>query len=223
MKYLATHLSKLERWLGAEQLIHLRDCSLGILYPIPVLNVPGKIYAYNGDFYGAIMGGTGFSSHSDLVAEATQNGKRQDFVFTKIGTLAVANSFSSLWNVGTMPGVGGAPASRPGGAVPTNATVGGFQQTDPAGSDTLHITTGFAQGNTAPNTLLLYDRIFHAAAINHNSSSAQTITGVPTRYATTTSPGNFAFLEVTTVLTSTAFNITMTYTDQAGNAADDEL
>ena len=41
-------------------------------------------------------------------------------------------------------------AARPGGAVPTNATVGSFQQTDPAGSDTLHLTTAFAMGSTAP-------------------------------------------------------------------------
>lgn len=220
MKYRATHLARLERWLGAEQLLQLHQSSLGVRYPIPVLNIPGKVYAHDGDFYGMIAGGTGFSSLSDLISEATVGGKRQDKMFTKIGTLTAINSFASLWNVGAMPGAGGAPASRPGGAVPTNATVGGLQQADPAGSDTLHITTGFSQGSVAPNTLLLYDRLFHAAAINHNSSAAQTITGVPTRYATTTSPGNFAFLEVTTVLTSTPFNITMTYTDQAGNGAE---
>jgi len=104
--------------------------------------------------------------------------------------------------------------------VPDNTTTGGLQQTDPSGGDTLHFTTAFAQGSAGPSTLLLYDRIFHASAINHNTAAAQTITGVPTRYATTTSKGNFCFLEVTTVLTATVFNITLQYTDQDGNAAE---
>lgn len=216
MKYRATHLAQLERWLGSAGLAQLQQSSVGVRYPIPVLNIPGKVFAHDGDFYGMIAGGAGFSSLSDLIDEATTNGKRQDGIFAKIGTLAVNNSYASLWNVGAMPGAGGAPASRPGGAVPTNATVGGLQQIDPAGSDTLHFTTAFAQGSAAPNTLLLYDRLFHAAAINHNTASAQTITGVPTRYLTSDTPphtgaGNFAFLEVTTVLTATVHNLTMQY------------
>lgn len=218
--------------------------------PIAVGNVPGRVYATRGgDFVGPIRGGyfasladyaterakrvlrnaarrqsstlnTGFASLSDLISEATTGGKRQDIWYGKAGTLAVTAAQSSLWNVGSFPAAGGTPAARPGGAVPTNATTGSFVQTDPGGSDTLHLVTMVSQGSASPNTLILYDRTFHAGTINHNTSAAQTVTGVPTRYATTTSPGVFAFLEVTTVLTATAFNITLQYTDQAGAAAE---
>ena len=214
------HAGKVARWFGEAQLDSLVENSRGFYAPIPIANIPGDLFAYDGEIYGAIKGGTGFSSLSDLISEATTGGKRQDIAFYKTGSVTNSGGYADLWNVGSFPAAGGTPAARPGGAVPTNATTGSFQHTDAAGSDTLHLTTAFGMGSTAPNTLLLYDRIFHASAINHNTAAAQTITGVPTRNATTTSPGNFAFLPVTTVLTATAFTITMQYVDQAGNTAE---
>ena len=210
--------SKFARWLGEEILAQIMEASLGLSIPVPVMGLP--VHAYRGRLIPRVGGGTGFASLDDLIAKATTGGKRQDKTFNKTSTLGVITAWSSLWNVGANPGAAGLPAARPGGAVPDNTTTGSMRQTDAAGSDTLHFTTAFSQGSAGPNTLLLYDRIFHAATFNHNTAAAQTITGVPTRYATTTSPGNFAFLEVTTVLTSTAFNITMQYTDQNGDAAE---
>jgi hypothetical protein len=214
-----THAAKLERWLGAESMNSLLDASKGFYHPIPIMNVPGALFAHDGEVYGTIKGG-GFSSLSDLISERTTGGKGQQISFFKVGSLGATAAWADLWNVGSFPTAGGTPAARPGGAVPDNTTAGGLLQADPGGGDTLHFVTGIAGGNNAPNTLLLYDRIFHASAINHNTAAAQTITGVPTRYATTTSPGNFAFLAVTTVLTATAFTITMQYVDNAGNTAE---
>lgn len=162
---------------------------------------------------------TGISSLSDLISEYTA-GKGQDFGFFKNGALAASGGYASLWGVGSQPAAGATPSVRPGGSVPTNATVGSLQQADPGGTDTLHLLTVQSQGNAGPNTLVMYDRTFHASSIQHNTTSAQSITGTPTRYATTTSPGVFAFLEVTTALGATAQNLTMTYTDQDGNAAE---
>lgn len=218
--------------------------------PIAVRGVPGAVYAAKGgDFVGPLKGGgfasladyaterlkrierrvrerqrgkmnAGFSSLSDLISEATTGGKRQDWWYSKAGSLITNTAFGSLWNVGNFPAAGGAPAARPGGAVPTNATTGAIPIVTPAGGDTLHITTMQSQGSTAPNTLILYDRIFHAGSISHTSTSAQSVTGVPTRYTTTASPGTFAFLEVTTTLGGTASNLTFQYTDQAGGSAE---
>ncbi len=218
--------------------------------PLAIAGVPGKVYAAgDGDFVGPLDGGyfgslmdytrdkyrsayrrwakrqastvnMGFTSLSDLISEATTGGKRQDFFFTKTGTGAVAGRHYSLWNLASLPAAGGAPAARPGGAVPTNATTGSFQQVDGAGSDTLHITTVQALGTTGPTSLMLYDRTFHAGSINHATLTAQSITGVPTRYATTTSPGVFAFLEVVTALNAVAHTAVLQYTDQDGNAAE---
>ncbi len=218
--------------------------------PLPLAGTPGSVYATgDGDFCGPIKGGgfgslmdftrdryrrvmrewskrqsasvnTGFSGLSDLISEATTGGKRQYFQFCKTGTNNAANRYLSLWNVGPDPAAGGTPAARPGGAVPDNTTTGGFKQVDPAGSDTLHMVNFGALGTTAPTALMLYDRTFHAGSINHAINTAQSVTGVPTRYATTTSPGVFAFLEVTLALGATGQNVTMTYTDQSGNSAE---
>jgi hypothetical protein len=125
-----------------------------------------------------------------------------------------------LWNVGTTPAAGGTVTARPGGAAPIRTTTGALSQTNAAAGDTLHFTTLYSQASAAPNTLLLYDRIFHAGSIDHTINTAQSITGVPTRYDTTTSPGNFAFLEVTSALGATAQNVTLTYMDQDGNTAE---
>ena len=215
-----THAQRAERWLGAECLSQIIDGSRGLYAAIPILNTPGAVFAYDGEIYGAIQGGTGFSSLSDLISEATTGGKRQDILFNKAGSLTVTAAWSSLWNVGAFPPAGGAPTAIPGGAVPTNATSGSFKQVDAAGSDTLHFTTAYMFGTASPTTLLLYDRIFHAGSVQHNTTGAQAVSGVPTRYATTTSGGNFAFLEVTTVLGATAQTVTMTYVDQDGNTAE---
>jgi hypothetical protein len=218
--YHLTHTQRVENWLGAEGLRQIIDGSKGFYHPIPIANTPGALFAYDGEIYGTIAGGTGFSSLSDLITEATTGGKRQSQVFYKTGTLAVTAAWASLWNVGAYPPAGGAPSAIPGGAVPTNATNGALKQADPGGSDTLHFTTAFAQSSAAPNTLLLYDRIFHASAVQHNTTSAQSVSGTPTRYTSTASKGNFAFLEVTTTLNSTAHNITMNYVDQDGNSTE---
>lgn len=162
----------------------------------------------------------GFTSLSDIITEATTGGKRQAIWFSKAGTVNTSGAIASLWNVGAFPSAGGTPAAIAAGAVPTNSTAGSFAQTNPGGSDTLHITTFKAAAGAAPNYVMLYDRTFHASAVQHNTTSGQTVSGTPSRYATTTSPGVFAFLEVTTSIGVTAQNVTMTYTDQSGNTAE---
>src|SRR5687767_3415895 len=109
--YHLTHSQRIENWLGKDCLQHILDGSKDFYAPIPVANTPGDIFAYKGDLYGTIRGGTGFSSLSDLITEATTGGKRQDMLFSKTSTLSVNNSWGSLWNVGTNPGAGGTPAA----------------------------------------------------------------------------------------------------------------
>jgi hypothetical protein len=178
-----------------------------------------KSLAYDGEIYGTIQGGS-FSSLSDLIDKATTGGKRQDILFHKAGTLAVSNSAASLWNVGTTPAAAGLPTAIPSGTFPTNSTNGSLKQSDATGTNTLHLTTAYAQGSAAPNTLLLYDRLWHGGTVSHTINTAQPVNGSPSRYLGTDSKGNFAFLEVTTLLGATAQNLTMTYVDQDGNSAE---
>lgn len=164
----------------------------------------------------------GFTSLSDLISEATA-GKARDYRFYKTGTTGVAGATNSLWRVGGNPVAGAAASAAPGGTVPTDATTGAYPFVNPTGGDTQHLVRADVIATIGGNTLLLYDRIF-AVAKNMNSTGIEAVTGVPTRYQSTTSGdadyagGNFLFFECGTALAATAHNwTTCTYTDQSGN------
>lgn len=222
--------------------------------PIALMGVPGRVFAARGgDFVGPIEGGQlacaydradeilrrerrlrterfailsrqlgGFSSLSDLIAEATA-GKRREFHWQKAGATGVVGVTNSLWGVGPQPAAGANSAAAPGGTIPTDATTGAMPF-DNVSTDTRHLVAGYVSCEDAGNTLLLYDRLF---GVNKtmNSTATESVTGVPTRYQSTTqgaqdsAEGNFLFVEVGgTALAATAHNWTVClYTDQAGN------
>lgn len=213
-----THTRLVKDLLGEECIEQIVNMSAGIRQPIPIANAPGMLFTYDGDIYGTIMGG-GFDSLSDLIQKSTQ-GNRQDMLFSKAGTLTVNGAWASLWNVGAYPSAGGAPTAISTGSIPTNATNGSFKQANPSGSNTLHITTAFVSSSAAPATLLLYDRLWHGGSVLHTTNVAQPVSGLPNRYTGTASDRNLAFLEVTTLMGATAQNLTMTYVDSSGNAAE---
>lgn len=163
----------------------------------------------------------GFSSLSDLISEATTGGKKQDLFFQKTGVTGVVGNSNTLFRVGTIPAAGSSATTADAGEVPTSATTGALPFTDAASGDTAHFVNGWFISSVAQGTsLLVTDRIF-AVNRNHNSATAQAITGTPTRYQTsTTAPGSFIYGNVTTALGATASNLTLTYVDQAGNTAE---
>jgi hypothetical protein len=91
---------------------------------------------------------------------------------------------------------------------------------------TLRLTGADVTCSVINNSLLLYDRIFGVAK-TMNSTGTEAVTGVPTRYQSTTPTaedyigGNFGFVEVgLTALAATAHNWTVcTYLDQANAAS----
>ena len=221
----STHAHKLERWLGADVVVGLQE-SMRRWYagPIPVIVGHEKLQIHaGGDVTGQISGGS-FSSLGDLIAEASA-GKSRYYAFQKTGPTGVANVSSSLWGVGNIPAAGANASNAPGGDAPTDATTGAFPFTNPTNPDTQHFVRGDVQGSVGQNTLLLYDRIFQVNK-TMNSTATEAVTGVPTRYQSTTggaqdsAEGNFLFVEVGgTVLAATAHNWTVCqYTDQSGNA-----
>lgn len=245
----SVHASRLERWLGAETAEGIARNTRGWYGPpIPIAGIPGRVLVGgDGDFVGRIRGGrfasladlaaeryqrimwswtrrqartlnTGFASLSDLILEATTGGKRQQLSYLKTGVAAPAVTASEfLWKQGTLPAGGADAAAAPGGTIPDNTTTGGLLQADPAGSDTLHLTTWTGVAS-AVGALMLYDYLF---GVNNSLNATNTaVTGVPTRYQTTIAAGSFASLRVTTVLSATATNLTLTYVDQDGNAAE---
>jgi hypothetical protein len=152
----------------------------------------------------------GFTSLSDLIAEAT-TGKRREWHWQKAGSAGVVSGTNSLWGLGAQPAAGANAAAAPGGTVPTDA-LQGAPLIDNVSADTRHIVSAYASASVAGNNLLLYDRIF---AVNKtmNSVANEAVTGVPTRYQSSTATnddyagGNFLFVEVGgTVLAGTAHN-----------------
>lgn len=249
--WMPTHASKLERWLGKDEVEHISRMNKNWYGPpIPISGVPGKVFVTSGgDFVGPIRGGHyanvldykadklnrafkqyvrkapnrlhGFSSLSDLISEATTGGKRQDFWFNKVGTVAASTGQPmSLWPVGVYPPAGGVGGTSGTGVVPTNVTSGAIPFTNPAGGDTLHFTTGFVASTTV-NTLMMYDRLWHMT-YNHATSVSTAVDAAnrPNRYTGTAAAGNFFCGEVTTALSATAHNMTVTYVDENTNAAE---
>jgi hypothetical protein len=166
----------------------------------------------------------GFASVSDALSRASQ-GYSQRMTFNKSGSPGVAGTTNSLWRNGNNPSSGASPASAPGGTVYTSATAGALAFTNPA-SGTNHLVGADVGATVAGMSLLLYDLIF---GVNKtmNSTTTEAVTGVPTRYQSTTTTAadyigdNFCFIQVGgTALAATGHNWTVcTYTDQANAAS----
>lgn len=182
-----------------------------------------KIWREIGAQHRAPMAAAGFASISDALARASA-GYRQypSGNISKVGVSGSAGATNTLWAVGTAPAAGSAGSAAPGGDIPTSASTGAAAYVNPA-SGTMHLTGADLFASAINNTLLLYDRLFHVAK-TMASTSTEAVTGVPTRYTSTTpgdqdyAGGNFLAIECQTVLAVTAHNWTAClYTDQDGN------
>jgi hypothetical protein len=167
----------------------------------------------------------GFASLGDLISEATTGAKRRAYYFAKTTTsVTTAARHCSHWSIAGVPGTGATAAAAPGGTAPTDATAGAHPFTNPSGGDTQHfVSAAFAAG--AQMNLLLYDRIF-AVTKTASSTATEAVTGVPTRYVSSTvgaydyAGGNFCMVEVRATLGATVHSWTVCqYTDQDNNAA----
>lgn len=176
--------------------------------------------------FGEFAFGVGFTSISDALSRAS-SGYSQiiNGGISKTGPTGVAGVASSLWRVGAQPAAGGAGSAAPGGRAPTKATTGAMAFNNPA-SGTLHLVGADFSASVINNALMLYDRIFDVAK-TMNSSATESVTGVPSRYQSSTptaadyAGGNFLFIEVGgTALAATAHNwTTCLYRNQAGTDA----
>lgn len=166
-----------------------------------------------------------FASLSALITAGTTAGKRFDWTFNKAGVAsnAIGNCID-LWTLGNTPAAGAAGSAAPGGKAWSSADTGGLGKVNPSTTNTDHFAAGYVTASVAPNTLLLYDRLFSVAK-TMNSNTTEAVTGTPSRYQNTSNAaldyigGNFVFPSVpTTVLAATAHNWTVCqYTDQGGN------
>jgi hypothetical protein len=164
------------------------------------------------------MACAGFSSLSDLIAEATTGGKSQLLPFTQSGAAGVAARSNALWGVGPVPPIGAAGGTTGTGAVCTRTTTGAIGQQNAAGGDTLHLTTMVVQASVAGQMLLLYDRLWHMTHTMTVDPRSCDAANPPNRYQTAAlAPGNFLSGHVTTVLPAATPTLTCDYVDQDGN------
>ena len=248
LKQRSTHAARLERWVGAERLEQISRSMMGwYAGPIHLLDVPGSVRVCgDGDFIGPFERGNyfssmdafwefqaamrrvrqplmmaGFASISDALSRASQ-GYKQSAAFNKVGPTGVVGFSSSLWRVGPQPAVGDTPAAAPGGTAFSRANVGGLKWDNPA-AGTSHLTGADVSAGVINNTLLLYDLLFGVAK-TINSTATESVTGVPTRYQSSTpadpnyAGGNFLFIQAGGMaLAATAHNWTVClYRNQAG-------
>lgn len=248
-------MNRLERWLGQERIDHMRTCMVGWYgRPINIADLPGSVWIdakgnfrgqfSRGAFFGAMDAleahvkslikvaskpqygacNVGFASISDALLRAS-SGYSQRRPFVKNGPAGLLSASHSLWRVGAQPVAGSAGAAAPGGTAHVSSDVGALAFANPA-SGTNHLVGADVGASSQNNTLLLYDRLFSVAK-TMNSTATEAVTGVPTRYQSSTPANpdyagdNFLFVEVGgTALAATAHNWTeCQYTDEAGNAA----
>lgn len=182
-----THAQRLERWLGAP-MVEEMSASMRNWYgpPIPIMNVPGRVYAMRGgDFVGPIRGGyfggladyvesraksiahrfairqgglahMGFSSLGDLISEATRGGKRQDYHFEKTAITNAATN-QSMWRANGWPPAGTFPASG-----------GGSSGASISGDSTSALGGAVNQVNASTG-----DTLHLVSACVHNATSGQ--------------------------------------------------
>lgn len=249
IRYRHVHSAKLERWLGADTIQRLVDATYGQKWygpPIHLLDVPGSVrVTKDGDFIGSFERGvfasaldsleayvkralavpkysfnTGFTSISDALSRGS-GGFSRKLPFNKVGSTGVIAVTNSLHKLGPQPIAGVAAAAAPGGTAYVDSDTGGFTFDNPA-AGAYRLTGADVSASVLGNTLLLYDRIFGVAK-TMASTATEAVTGVPTRYQSTTTTaedyigGNFGFVEVgLTILAATAHNWTVcTYTDHA--------
>jgi hypothetical protein len=134
------------------------------------------------------------------------------------GASTVAGQYTSLWNWNTSPGGQGA---APGGTArnPTRATAGALGQKNPGGGRQKYIT-GFSINGSVACSGVLVDRLADFSGLSGTSTSAQNTTSLSvSRYTGTESKGNQIFLEIYTIVGSTATTATVTYTNQDGTGS----
>lgn len=126
-------------------------------------------------------------------------------------TATVAGKWTSLWRYNCSMGGSGA---LPGAVnVPDNTTRGGLMHTNPSGGREKWLLGNGVVGGAA-GALLIYDRLLHNSGLSGTLTTAQTVGGTLTR--NTGGEGNQIWVEIYTLIGTTATTITASYTNQAG-------
>jgi hypothetical protein len=137
------------------------------------------------------------------------------------GASAYTAGRSYSWFTGTgIPSAGSYTGTALNAQVLSQTSAGALQHGGNATPDIKHLINMMALSAVAtavPGVLYLVDLLLYYPGISMNSSTAQTLVNTNTLPRYTTGAGVRAFLEISTASGATAHNLSMTYTDDAGN------
>lgn len=129
-------------------------------------------------------------------------------------TATVAGRYTSLWQYEGNPSSGSLPPTS--ATAPTNATPGAMGHTAAGGGRSKWLIAADAVAS-APGTFMLYDRLLHMSGLAGTNTAPQTVGGTLTR--NTPGVGNEIWIEIYTIIGTTATTITASYTNQDGASA----
>ena len=164
---------------------------------------------------------------SDLINRQSggNSGTPNNLFFHKVARVAgvaatapVIGRGCSLWTYDGMPAGGAVPTAA---AIPDRSTQGALPFLVATGGRDTHLIGASVTPLTA-GVYLLYDRLMHIGGLSGTSTADQTVQGStpsPAITRNTGGAGNVAWYEIYTIIGVTSTTLTMSYTDQAGNAA----
>jgi len=154
-------------------------------------------------------------SFNDII-DARGNAQYYDYFGVKASQTTVANQWSSFLRTNGNP-TAASYTAIPGGARHTSASTGAIPMPFTiGGSDHTYLTNAAVSHVTGNNVHMFVDLCVAAGTISATSAVSQNISTTSlSRW--TSGEGLCMTLEVTTALGATAANITISYTDQAGN------
>lgn len=153
----------------------------------------------------------------DGILAARAGGKADDRFASKNSQTTVSTNWSGFFRSGGIPAAG-AYTNIPGGSDFNHTSTGAVGFTDPTGGDKKYLINFGANHLSGSNVVLLVDLLVAAGNILATVNTLQTVnTTALTRY--TDGEGVMIILEVTTAIGTTASNVTLTYTNQAGTGS----
>lgn len=241
------HSGQLARYLGEADVARLSAAMRGWYGPpIALGDAPGAVWCHgDGDFSGTLRAGYEASVRdraADLLALAKRRVRsvvrrratlpagfaslaevmtadRQTLPFYKSQTTTTAAALIGCAYIANDPIT--VAATPPGGTTYTNDSAGAMRFRNPPAGDTAFVL-GAEVKSSVVTSLLLYDQLFGVKK-TINSTTAESVTGVPTRYQSTTpgaedyAGGNFCGIATLNQSGTGAHNWTVCqYTNQAG-------
>jgi hypothetical protein len=153
----------------------------------------------------------------DGILSSRAGGKADDLAILKLSFTAVSGAWFTMYRASGQPAAG-SYTNISTGATKNNTEPGALSLglTNPTGGDTKYLLSMSTNSSTTWNQALLVDHLWSGGNVNANSNTLQTVSSAAlTRY--TTGTGVVLNAEVTTALGATPSNLTVSYTDQAGN------